>query len=299
MWIGVTPRFRQFHADLLLTDGQIEDGIRKQLGVRQSLHRAYWGELNGEDPLGFMVGSWGKGTQVRPPTDIDIMFPLPHDVAERFDRYASTVNKQSALLREVKGVLAKTYPQTDLRGDGQVVVVGFNTITVEVVPCFLAIDGSGQYVIGDTNNGGRWKRADPFAEMGLISRLDAGCNGNVRTLIKMLKVWKREQNVPLKSFILELLVGEFIVNSPYKALGYYFYDWLIEDFFRFLVPRAWGSVTMPGTGEIFALGADWKMKAEKALAAAVTACEYERSDYTVLAGEEWRKIFGPRIPVLV
>jgi hypothetical protein len=40
----------------------------------------------------------------------------------------------TALLQEVKNRLARTYPNTDMSGDGQVVLVNFGSYNVEVVP---------------------------------------------------------------------------------------------------------------------------------------------------------------------
>src|SRR4051794_16569097 len=128
MWIGVTERFRRFHAALQLSADDIADGLKKQLGVRQSLQRGYYGSSTNEPP-GFIVGSWRKGTAIEPPSDVDIFMQLPIDVYERFNGYQGNV--QSALLQEVKGHLLTTYPQTSMRGDGQVVVVGFNTVAIE------------------------------------------------------------------------------------------------------------------------------------------------------------------------
>src|SRR3546814_21165790 len=87
----------------------------------------------------FLVGSWAKGTRVRPPRDVDIYFQLPVAVYERFEQVKG--NKQSAILQEVKGVLQKTYPNTDMRGDGQIVVVRFNSMSVEVAPVFALDSG--------------------------------------------------------------------------------------------------------------------------------------------------------------
>jgi hypothetical protein len=50
-------------------------------------------------------------------------------------------NRQSALLQEVKGVLAETYPDTDMSGDGQVVLVRIGTYNVEVVSAFALTNG--------------------------------------------------------------------------------------------------------------------------------------------------------------
>ncbi len=294
MWVGVTERFRRFRDDLEPTRDQIDDGLGKQLGVRQSLQRAYYGKTT-QDPPGFMVGSWGKGTQVRPSQDVDVFFVLPSIEFERINQLAG--NKQSALLQEVKEALQKTYRQTDMRGDGQVVIVRFNSIAIEVVPVFAYSDGT--YCMPDTNDGGRWKKVDPFAEFTFLRAAQQTAFGNVRPVAKMIKLWRRECNVPLKSFQIELLVAEFLSGYRYRNQHYFYYDWFIRDFFLFLCGKAWHTLYMPGTGEAVPLGADWLSRAKSARDRAVKACEYERDDLTILAGEEWQKIFGTRIPIHV
>jgi Second Messenger Oligonucleotide or Dinucleotide Synthetase domain len=293
-WVGVRPRFRAFHADLNLTQGQIDDGFGKALGVRECLARAYY-DYPVERPPGFMVGSWGKGTPVRPPRDVDLMVPLPWHVFRRFEQYVG--NKQSTLLHEVKNHLLGTYSTTDMRGDGQVVMVRFNTVMIEVVPVFRL--DSGQYLMTDTNDGGRWKTVDPFAEMSFIDQIDRNTAGNCRTLIRMLKVWKRERNVPLKSFLLEIIVADYIRARDNNAHDYYWYDYYVRDFFAFLRSRANGWAKVPGTGETILLGDEWLSGAESAHQAALQACHHECYDQTVEAGVEWQKIFGSRIAIYV
>lgn len=295
MWIGVTQRFRRFHNDLNLTNDQIDDGLGKQLGVRQSLQRAYYGQTTANPP-GFVVGSWGKGTAVRPPSDVDIFFELPVAAFQRIEALAG--NKQSALLQEVRNHLLQTYPQTTMRGDGQVVIVGFNTITIEVVPAFR-YDNQGRFLMPDTNNGGRWKTVDPIAEIALIEGVDADANRNARPMAQMMKIWKRECNVPLKSYQIELLVAEFMGRYGYRRNSYYWYDWFMRDFFLFLCGKAWANLIIPGTQELVNLGDAWLSRAETARDRALRACEYEYIDYTIAAGEEWQKIFGNRIPIHV
>ena len=294
MWIGVTERFRRFHADVNLTDDQIDDGLGKQFGVRQSLQRQYYGEST-DKPPGFMVGSWGKGTQVRPSLDVDIFFVLPAPEFERINRLSG--NKQSALLQEIRAALQITYPQTIIRGDGQVVIVGFNSISVEVVPVFA--ESGGGYYMPDTNSGGQWKRADPLSEFAFINSAEQSAYGNVRPIAKMIKAWKRECNVPLKSFQVELLVAEFLTTYRHRNQHYFYYDWFMRDFFDFLCSCAWRTIYMPGTGEAISLGADWLSRAESARDRALKACDYERDDLTISAGQEWQKIFGNRIPIHV
>lgn len=64
-----------------------------------------------------------------------MIFELHSSVKSRFDRYLG--NGQSALLKELKLKIQKTYWNTDVGGDGQVVVVRFSDgVLFEVVPAF-------------------------------------------------------------------------------------------------------------------------------------------------------------------
>ena len=278
----------------MLTKEQVEDGITKATGVTNSLRNAYYPSSN-NPPTCIYVGSWGKSTQVRLSDDVDIMFELPASDFHRFSQ--RTGNVQSTLLQEVKDQLISTYPNSEMRGDGQVVQIRFNTIAVEVIPVFRLTNG--QFYMPDTNEGGRWKVVDPFAEIHGINTLDQVSNGNVRALSKMMKHWKREMSVPLKSFQIELLVQEFMTKYPYRNFDFFWYDWFVRDFFEFLLSKVNQTIVVPGTNEIIYLGLQWYSRAVSARDNALKACSYEYYDYDITAGQEWQKIFGNRIPVRV
>jgi hypothetical protein len=290
MWIGVRQRFGRFNNNLVLTDAQEQDGITKAANILTVLENHYYGVAPAHH--GRLVGSWGKKTNTRPPRDVDMLFELSPEVYHRFQ--GVTGNRQSQLLQEVRGVLIGSYPQTTIRGDGQVVDVRFNTIAVDVVPAFQLTDG--RYWICDTNGGGRYKLADPLAQIAAIATADDDSASNLRRVIKMLKAWKRNWNVELKSFILEIIATRFMAGCPWKKYDYFWYDWIMRDFFAYLVGIAGTTIIIPGTGESYALGYDWKSKAESARDRSLKACAYEYADYVDAAGEEWQKIFGTMIP---
>jgi hypothetical protein len=132
-WAYVRPRFERFLENLKITADQAEDGETKHKGVVGALNRTYWG-YSDDGANRLLIGSRGKLTRVRPPRDVDLLYLPPVDVYHQFERRSG--NKQSQLLQELAGVLRETYPQTTIRGDGQVVVVGFNTYRIEVAPAF-------------------------------------------------------------------------------------------------------------------------------------------------------------------
>jgi hypothetical protein len=290
-WIAVRQRFQQFHNNLLLTSRQSADGMIKCNGVVGCLNRHYHG-LTSDTDNSFLIGSWGKQTAMRPPRDVDLYFTLPVSVFRRFQGYIW--NRQSALLQEVKDILAETYPGTDMRGDGQVVVVRFESYNVEVVPAFLLKNG--RYWICDTNQGGRYKETDPWSEINHINSVDQSANSNLRPLIRMLKAWQEYCTVEIKPFQLELLAAAFLAQCPWRVYDYFWFDWITRDFFAYLYHRANTYVVVPGTQEEIFIGAAWQSRAESAYWRAVKACEHDKYNRVEAAGDEWQKIFGVQIP---
>ena len=287
----VSQRFDKFLANIRLTDDQVKDGIIKHGGVRKCLNGHYYG-TSSETGNSMLVGSWAKGTRVRPPRDIDVLFALPYSVYQRYEtKYG---NKQSQLLQEVKSVLSATYTTTKMRADGQVVVVPFTTYAVEVLPAFKLTGG--QYWICDTNSGGKYKTADPDAEIKAVSDSDSQNNENPRHLIRMMKKWQEHCSVPLKSFWIELLAISFIAGWEHRGKTSVYYDWMVRDFFKYVIDKANSYVTVPGTYELIWLGSDWKSRAESARDRAIKGCQYESETKDFDAWWEWKNIFGDDVP---
>jgi hypothetical protein len=293
MWIYLVRRFARLVENLAITDPQLQDGWRSQAGVRWTLNLNYWG-VDSDSANSRLIGSWGKQLQVRPPRDVDVLFTLPWDVYHRFEARAG--NRQSQLLQEVRGVLATDYLQTTLRGDGQVVVVQLTSATVEVVPAFAFDDG--QFWICDTHDGGAYRVSDPSAELAALEVSDMANEGATRRLIRILKQWQRHCDVPIKSFQLEHLAVEFLREWPYSR-DLFWIDWMVRDFFAYLLSRQNGVLMMPGTFIQVPLGDAWAPKARTAHATADRAFYLERDNQDVSAGLEWQSLFGTMIPMYV
>jgi len=290
-WRYVSARFGKFLSNIAPTAKQNSDGRAQQAAVISCLNRQYW-DISSDSANAALIGSWGKDTRTRAPRDADILFLLPNSEYWRFQERNG--NRQSQLLQDVKLTLVDRYPRTDLRGDGQVVMVPF-TPPIEVVPAFRCKDGS--IIICDANGGGRYKTSTSEAEIADLNRWDAHCNGAVRALVRMIKTWQREKSVDIKSFHIERLVIEFMKEWPHSQMGVYYYDWMIRDFLDYLVKRANGSIVMPGTGEIVLLGNAWLARAQAAHRKAIDACLNERDNFQGIAGTAWQDIFGPSIPL--
>lgn len=325
---SVLQRFNKFLSNIQLTKDQLDDAITKHNGVRKTLHEAYYssaykslGEMQLEaikeaiqDNLyemkavkaynefevlldegykyrtSLLVGSYGKNTAIAPPSDIDILFELP---PSEFDRYNSYLyNGQSQLLQDVKKILEKSYRDTAIHADGQIVLVPFSSYKVEVLPAFKTNDGT--YCYPDTHNGGSWKFTNPKAEMKHISDSNARSKGNTVRLIKMIKAWKYYCGVPIKSLVIEMRVINFLKDWKYYDQSAMFYDWMIRDFFLELLKYVDSNCQLPGIDEKLYYGDAWASKAESASSRSSKACEYEAKDDYEAATVEWKKIFGNR-----
>lgn len=200
---------------------------------------------------------------------------------------------QSYLLQVVKREIKKTYKNTDIRGDGQVVVVKFYNQVVEVVPVFSNADGTFRYA--DINNGGSWKNCNPRDEMSSFRELNDGRKGHLRRLAKMVRVWRERHEVEMSGFLIDTLCYAFFSNlTDYDDKSLKSYDKLSHDFFVFLEKE--------GDREFyFAPGSRSKVYVKKSFKKIAKTtknyCEEALSATTELAkNSAWKKVFGRPFP---
>src|SRR5690606_39040722 len=103
--------------------------------ITKRLNKSYW-NIEDDEKHGIIVGSLGRNTAIKGFSDLDMLFILAKEVKEQYDKHEG--NGQSKLLQAIKEEIKKTYPKTIVRGDGQVVVVSFESLnyTIEVCPAF-------------------------------------------------------------------------------------------------------------------------------------------------------------------
>jgi hypothetical protein len=286
--MATAQRFDRFLRNLEPDTVDLRDARTKSREIGKKLHGHYYvSEFTGSTIR--VIGSYGKGTAVRPVRDVDIMFVMPSREFPRWDAYKG--NGQSALLQEIRRVLNTRYPRTDISGDGQVVVVPFQSgHSVEVLPAWELTNG--KYRTPNTHNGGSWHDADHDAEKEFVEKSDNASNGNARHLIKMLKVWQEHCSVPIKSLALELRSVEFVKTWTHRGHGTTYYDWMVRDSFAELVQKVGATHVVPGTNDRFSYGTAWESRARTALLRAQNACAYELQNSHHRALEEWAKIFG-------
>lgn len=179
----------------------------------------------------YIVGSVGRGTAIKGVSDLDILFDLPDEVFKRFDAYKE--KKQSSLLQEVKNVLKDRYPNTDISGDGQVVVIKFNKYTVELVPGFKQSDDRFKYP--DTNNGGSWKYTDPLAEISESKKTAEDTDNNFKYIANMLRAWKNKQGFKFGGLLIDTITYKFLNEKiDYRNIGFDSYLDMSKALFEYI-----------------------------------------------------------------
>lgn len=198
--------------------------------ITKKLNKHYY-DVDDEESNMYIVGSIGRTTAIKSTSDLDILFDLPKEVYDRIND--NDGNKQSQLLQEVKNVLKEKYPNTDLKGDGQVVVINFSKYTVELVPGFKQNDDSFKYP--DTHDGGSWKTTNPIPEINECKKVDDDTNSNFTNICHMLRSWKNKKGFKFKGLLIDTLANNFLEKkTEYKNCGYKDYLSLIKDVFEFL-----------------------------------------------------------------
>lgn len=288
--MDIKQTFQDFSNNLIVTN---QESIENRFGlITQRLNEDFHG-IKSKTENGVYVGSYGRDTAINGVSDLDMIFILPDSLYSQYNNRQG--NKQSQLLQDVRNSIYKTYTNSKVRGDGQVVVIQFTNDHIEVCPCFLESDGS--FTFPDSNNGGSWKKTNPSPEAQEISSYDKKFNGNLILLCRYVRAWKNKCGVKIGGLLIDTLVYNFFkANSKYEEYNYEKHDLLVRDFFEYLKNlddnrKYWYA---PGSNQhVYKKNSNFKSKAKKALKNVEEAIE-KNNNKTVY--EIWRKVFGKPFP---
>lgn len=281
--------FKQFRQNIAVTNS---DAISTSYGqITKRLNKDYW-DLDSDSTHRLQVGSYGRNTAIRDVSDLDMVFELPQAVYDRLSKVKG--NGPSQLLQEVRDSLKTTYPNTTIKGDGQVVVVDFAKYRVEVLPAFRQTDG--RYRYGDTHDDGSWDNyCNPRAEIDALNEQNKISNRNLKHVCKMLRSWKNHNGAPMSGMLIDTLVYNFFKsNSSYNDKSYSSYPELIRDVFTYLANQPkqayWKA---PGCLSHVVTKGRFQRKAKKAVAKCQEAINEEKEQKKV---KLWKEVFGRRFP---
>ena len=182
--------------------------------ITKAVNTEFWNNTS-ETAHSRYVGSYGRGTAINV-SDLDVLMELPNEEYEYFTSLTS--NGQSRLLQAVKDAIIDTYPNTSVKGDGQVVVVNFSDgMKFEILPAFqnLSVWGTwdGTYKYPDTHMGGNWMTTNPIAEQNAVDEKDGYnySNGLLKDTCKHIR-YVRSQEFS-SSHLSGILIDTFVYGA--------------------------------------------------------------------------------------
>jgi len=288
--VGASDLFRAWDLHVTAARDDWETAVGRLIECSNALTAHYY-PTSGGDYL-TVIGSAAKSTSIRPMGDADGVFRMPAGTYGRFDDYAG--NGQSALLQEVRSVLANRHPRTTIRGDGPVVVVEFvSGPNVEVVPGVLASDGADDFhvdcLVPVTRDGGSWQSANYGAEYDKAITVHASTHGQSSRLVRYVKAWRRAQYATMKSIVIELMVLDFMQTWSRDRTSHVYDDWLVRDFLGYMIDHYYTTYALP-SGKPIDTGVGWYEAAKRSRQDAIAACDDGDTGSQYVAC--WRKVFG-------
>ena len=229
----ISECFRVCCEGLEITEDKRNHWQKRISNICKKLNKKYYDSASEADNM-IIVGSVGRGTAINGVSDWDCIYDLPKEVYTKFDEYES--NGQSQLLQEVKKEIQKLYPNTDIKGDGQVVVIRFNDGKIELVPGFKQSDES--YMYPNSNNGGSWKKTNPIPEIEAAEKMKIMTNGHYKHLCQLMRKWKNNVGFKFKGLLIDTLVKDFIEEDDRKSIDFIDYKIIVRDLFYFLSIQA-------------------------------------------------------------
>ena len=211
----------------LIDKAHIDTVKQRFLRISDAIEKSYYSDrIKGEHS--HFVGSYGRNTAINT-SDIDIMVVMPESVFEQFNKHVG--NGESHLLQAIREAILKTYPNTKIRADGQVVVVEFTDgMKFEVLPGFKR--GNDAYYHPDTHDGGSWKLTYPFLEQSAMQEKNSQCNGLLYDTCRYIRYIRDECFEDMK------LSGIVIDSFVYSAIDPYLwppiYSQVSSDPYRYI-----------------------------------------------------------------
>ena len=289
--MSISDKFSAFCSNLRMSNNTVSNVRTRYHGITKRLNKDFW-DIDDDYSNSLYVGSYGRGTAIHV-SDIDMLYILSWNYYTKYDSYEG--NGQSAMLQAIKESIEKTYWNTYVSGDGQVVKVSFSDgVVFEVVPCFEFSDRSFYYP--DTHNGGSWKTTNPRPEISAINDLNRSANKNLKRLCRMVRAWKDNCNVQMGGLLIDTFAYRFLKDWEHKDKSFLYYDRMTRDFFKYLSEQDdtqsyWTAV---GSGQYIYSKGKFTAKAKTAYDNALIAIEKEDKGYSYTANCYWRAIYGTK-----
>lgn len=101
----------------------------------------------------------------------------------------------------------------------------------------------------------------------------------------------------MSGYLIDTLCYRFMQNWSYSDKSYIYYDWMVRDFFDFLIEQSDKTYWyVPGSNRRIEATHNFSYKAKQAKNLALKAIEYESNGNEYSSKREWRELFGTKFP---
>lgn len=241
----------------------------------------------------FLTGSYRRDTKTKKLKDVDIFVVIDPDGPQAYLRQ----EHPSVVLAELRKILETKY--SSVTPDGFACTIKFgaddDVASFDVVPAFKRSGGGWEIPDADRS---RWISTNPKTHHEQSTAMNGRCDDRFVPFVKMIKGINRNFDEPIQpSFLLEVM-AQGLVATPF---GRY------QDEISWFLANAAEQITSdwPDPGEIGPVVNGTMSLAERSAAAqtltewqhiAEKAVRLEDAGQDRAAVEEWRKLFGSRMP---
>jgi hypothetical protein len=282
--------FEKYLTRLAPLPAELKKGASHKASVRSCLAKAF------ECYSLFETGSIHNDTGIKHYSDTDYFAVIPKDKLR---------NNSREQLRLTKEALQYTFWRTKkVQVNSPAVTIPFGTYRsedLEITPCFfngtIATPLGDRKAYGIPNGDGGWMLSSPQAHKAFVANHDRRLKGQLRPIIKLIKAWKFERNVPIASFYLELRIASMFASRKriYLASD-------LASILNFLCEKGLARVRDPMhvSGYVHACSTEEKRritlsKLETAASRAHKACYYLDRD-PARSLHYWKLLFGRNFP---
>lgn len=283
----VDEAFAKLKSNLEITATESQQASSRHQAIRTHV-RSHW-QLEDD----FLTGSYRRDTKTKRLKDVDVFVVIDADGDQGYYRDEAPSNVLGALLE----ILRKKWEGAYIDGMAVVIPYGMDedVMSIEVVPAFDRT-GGGYHI--PHPQAGSWLDTNPKKHHEASSRKNAECDAKYVPLVKMIKAINREMGEPVSpSFLLEVMAMD-IVMPPAGRYGDEIIAFLATAAER--IHEAWPDPANIGPDVNTQMSHSERESAAQRLRdaqeIAENAVDLQDEGQERAAVEEWRRIFGNRMP---
>ncbi|HBQ26353.1 MAG TPA: hypothetical protein DD791_08165 [Syntrophomonas sp.] len=290
--VDLADKFRIFINNLRIDNPEVINGRCRE--ICQILNQRYW-DLKSDTRNLHYLGSYGRETAIKGLTNINVLFVLPYQVYEKYEKNPG--NAQEALLNEVKEVLSDTYPDIFINEEKYLLLPFKDGMNIEIIPGFMS-PRKNHIIYPDARDEGQWLTFNPLREIEVINEYNYNYGGKVRHLARMTRAWKMTHQVPIPGMLIDTLVMIFMDEWEGNQSSFSYYGIMVMDFMEYLagVKNEQLHWYAKGSNRKIERQEDFGAPANVAYKKIKQAMDLEEQGDSYNANKIWKEIFGRSFP---